>query len=91
MDPEQRRDASNIVLVCPTHHKLIDDVERERHTVEILQRSSRHAAPFGTWPVCQTAGHGDAALGRTSGLGPRTCGGSLDSAHSPAAGRTAKK
>lgn len=38
MSDADRKDVSNVFLLCPTHHKLIDDIEAERHTVEILHR-----------------------------------------------------
>ena len=37
MSPEKCDGFSNLILLCPTHHRLIDSVEPARFTVEVLE------------------------------------------------------
>lgn len=36
-DPE-RNDFPNLLLLCPTHHTLVDDLEPDRYSVEVLTK-----------------------------------------------------
>ncbi|MCT4664226.1 MAG: SAVED domain-containing protein [Flavobacteriales bacterium] len=38
---EQKNELWNLMLLCPTHHRLIDNEEEKKYTVEILQRYKR--------------------------------------------------
>ncbi len=41
MSDDQRNSFDNLLLLCPNHHKLIDDLEPDRHTVEVLEEMKR--------------------------------------------------
>ncbi len=41
MTDDQRRDYSNLMLLCPNHHRLIDALEVEGHTAEGLAEMKR--------------------------------------------------
>ncbi|RFS81431.1 hypothetical protein D0T12_31235 [Actinomadura spongiicola] len=37
MDPEERKSFSNLILLCHPHHTLVDRVEPEKYSIELLQ------------------------------------------------------
>jgi hypothetical protein len=50
MTDDERNDFDNLMLVCPNHHRMIDGLEPERHTVEILQvMKQRHESGWEQW------------------------------------------
>jgi hypothetical protein len=52
MTEHERNAYENLLLLCPNHHTLIDDLEPDRYTVAVLDqmkgRAERHASPP-TW------------------------------------------
>lgn len=53
MTNAQRREFANLILLCPTHHVRIDELERDRFTVEMLRemkaKSEISAEPVERW------------------------------------------
>jgi hypothetical protein len=53
MTDEERNDFDNLILLCPTHSTVIDELEPDRYTVEVLlemkQKALNHAAPLKSW------------------------------------------
>jgi hypothetical protein len=44
MTAEERNGFENLILLCPTHHVRIDDLEPERYTIEVLQDMKERCA-----------------------------------------------
>ena len=53
MSDKDRHGFENLILLCPTHHVLIDDLEPQRFSVETLRemkdRASEHGGNVGRW------------------------------------------
>jgi hypothetical protein len=50
MTEAERHDFENLILLCPNHHRMIDDLEPEQHTVEMLrQMKHRHESRWEQW------------------------------------------
>lgn len=43
MSESDRNDFPNLLLLCPTHHTLVDDLEPDRYTVEVLTKMKEDA------------------------------------------------
>src|SRR5689334_10364450 len=43
MTDDQRRSFENLMLLCPNHHNLIDDLDPDGHTVERLREMKARA------------------------------------------------
>ena len=49
MTDEERGDFYNLILLCPNHHKLIDNLEPDRFTVQILQAMKEASMSENIW------------------------------------------
>lgn len=67
MSNAERNAFENLMLMCPNHHSLIDDLERDQHPPErLLEMKARHerqAVESGAWKAsdAELAGFADAA------------------------------
>jgi hypothetical protein len=43
MSEQDRNDFPNLILLCPTHHTLVDDLEPDRYTVSVLTKMKEDA------------------------------------------------
>ena len=53
MSVDERNSYDNLMLLCPKHHKLIDRLDPDRHTVEVLRemkaKSELHGSTSRAW------------------------------------------
>jgi hypothetical protein len=49
MTDEERRSFDNLILLCPTHHTVVDDLEPDRFTVEVLLAMKERAMSEASW------------------------------------------
>ena len=61
MSVDERNSYDNLMLLCPKHHKLIDRLDPDRHTVDVLRemkaKSELHGSTSRVWATDRELGH----------------------------------